>query len=98
MLLEPAYLLKATAADLQASLAKGDFTSVQLVRSCLAQIQRLDGYLHAVISSPPLDNIVATAQRLDQEREAGLVRGAWHGIPVLVKVGRRYTQVHTLAR
>lgn len=86
MVLSANQLLEASAADFQASLHKGDITSVQLVEACLAQIQRHDEYLRAIIAVPPLENVIAVARRLDQERANGLVRSALHGVPVLIKV------------
>jgi amidase len=79
-------LRTATAAQLQSDLSSGKITSVQLVSACLSNIEKYDGYLHAVICSPPHERVVRTAAMLDDERAAGKVRGLLHGIPVLVKV------------
>ena len=81
-------LLKLSAAELQSSMHKGELTSLQLVRLCLAQIQRYDRAgpnLRAMISSPPADTIEVEARTLDQERSQGKLRGPFHGLPIIIK-------------
>lgn len=79
-------LLTATAGDLQKKLCSGDLTSVQLVNACLDQIEKHDGYLHGVIAKAPRASITQQAQKLDDERAAGKLRGKLHGVPILLKV------------
>jgi len=79
-------LQTATAVQLQSDLSSGRITSVQLVSACLSNIEKYDGYLHAVICSAPHERVIRAAALLDDERAAGKVRGPLHGIPVLVKV------------
>lgn len=55
------------------------------MESCLAQIKERDGYLKAMLSIS--SSAVQDAQRLDQERSEGRIRGSLHGIPILIKVG-----------
>lgn len=79
-------LLTATVDDIQRLLSTSSgLTSKQLVFLYLAQIQRHDDYLRAVISTSPENNLLHRAQLLDDERKAGAVRGPLHGIPVLLK-------------
>ncbi|KAL5087698.1 hypothetical protein Trisim1_007563 [Trichoderma cf. simile WF8] len=78
-------LLTADTKTLQQMLNAGSITSAGLVNACLAQIQKHDGYLHAMIQTTPLDILQEVAKTLDDERAAGKVRGPLHGIPVLVK-------------
>ncbi|KAJ9165614.1 Amidase family protein [Coniochaeta hoffmannii] len=78
-------LQTATAVQLQSDLSSGRITSVQLVSACLSNIEKYDGYLHAVICSAPHERVIRAAALLDDERAAGKVRGPLHGIPVLVK-------------
>jgi amidase len=62
------------------------WTSVQLVDLYLARIDSIDRQgprLNAVIEINP--EAKALAERLDQERKDGNVRGPLHGIPILVK-------------
>lgn len=82
-------LLKLSASELQSLMHNGELTSLQLVRLCLAQIQRNDraGHnLRAMISLPSADAIEAEAKILDQERSQGKLRGPFHGLPIIVKV------------
>ncbi len=72
--------------QLQASLAAGRVTSVQLVGAYLARIEAYD------VGGPGLNSVLrrnpraaAEAARLDQERKAGRIRGPLHGIPVVIK-------------
>lgn len=82
----PLDLATAGVAEVEAGLAAGDFTSVELT---LAYLERIDAlsvrgpHLNAVRSVNPA--ALAEAAALDAERAAGTVRGALHGVPVLVK-------------
>ena len=80
-------LLEIDAKQLQGLLESGEVTSLDLVRRYIAQIQRHDDKLHAMIQITPLDLIEQRARSLDQERAAGNVRGPLHGIPITIKVG-----------
>ena len=82
-------LLSATASDLQQQLHDGTLTSIKLVERYLAHIaaHNYKGMsLHALISTAPEDNVLAIARQLDDERKAGTVRSALHGIPMVLKV------------
>lgn len=79
-------LFVATAADIQTLLQAGSLTSVDLVRLYLEQIDKNDGYLRAVTSTPPREWLFQEARRLDGERATGTTRGPFHGIPILIKV------------
>ena len=79
-------VLTADARLLQNLLDKGAVKSVNLVDLYLAQIQRHDGYLHAMLSMPSQDALRTTAAKLDEERLKGQIRGPLHGVPVIVKV------------
>jgi len=72
--------------ELQAAMARGALTSVQLVRRCLARIEQIDRHgphLRSVLEINPDAFKIAAA--LDAERRAKGPRGPLHGIPVLVK-------------
>jgi amidase len=79
-------VLTADIKTLQNWLQHGHGTSVALVESYLAQIQKHDGYLHAMIQVRSLDLLLETAKSLDQERQKGKLRGPLHGIPIIIKV------------
>jgi hypothetical protein len=76
--------LTATASLLQDLLTAGTLKSTDLVEIYIKRIHQYDGYLKAILSIAP--TAVAEAQRLDEERSSGRVRGPLHGIPVVVKV------------
>jgi amidase len=75
--------VEATIPQLQVAMASGALTSVGLTMGYINRIQSLNPTLHAVIEVNP--NALAIAASLDNERSAGHVRGALHGIPLLVK-------------
>jgi Asp-tRNA(Asn)/Glu-tRNA(Gln) amidotransferase A subunit family amidase len=77
---------EATISELQAQMAAGRTTSVELVDAYLARIAAYDHAgpaLNAVIRLDP--HARARAAALDAERKAGRVRGPLHGIPVILK-------------
>ncbi|KAI3336488.1 putative glutamyl-tRNA amidotransferase subunit A [Xylariaceae sp. AK1471] len=78
-------LLTATAGDLEAALSDGRLTSENLVSEYLSRIEKYNGYLRAVISTPPKRHVLKIARDLDLERAAGQVRGPLHGIPIILK-------------
>lgn len=63
-------VLTAEARDLQNWLQSYSLCSVDLVEAYLKQIQKHNGYLHAVISIAPQDLLFKTAKSLDEERTA----------------------------
>jgi hypothetical protein len=86
----PFDVLTTTAADLRSRLENGSLTSVQIVETYLAQIERHNragANLRLILSTPPRQKLVENAQELDKERAAGHVRGPLHGIPIILKVG-----------
>jgi amidase len=79
---------EATIAQLQAQMASGKLTSVQLTNEYIARIIALDqpGADHGVNSIIELNpDALALAQRADNLRKQGKVLGPLHGIPVLLK-------------
>lgn len=75
--------LEATFPKLQRLMAKGVLTSTALVEDYLKRIAELNPLLHAVIETNC--NALQIAEKRDQERRAGQIRGPLHGIPLLVK-------------
>ncbi len=82
-------LQHATLADLQAALAAGTFTSVQLVDAYAARIAAYDSVQGPGPKLNAVQEVSATARaqaaQMDQERAAGHLRGPLHGIPILLK-------------
>jgi len=79
-------LQTATIPDLEAAMASGRLTSVDLVDAYEARIAAYDTAGPKLDAIRQLDPTARTqAERLDAERRAGHVRGPLHGIPVLLK-------------
>ncbi|MGQ0639213.1 MAG: amidase [Gemmatimonadaceae bacterium] len=79
-------VVEGTITGLQDAMAKGRFTSVDLVRAHRARIAAYDQQgpvLNAMIRLNP--NAERDAAALDRERRAGRVRGPLHGIPIVLK-------------
>ena len=74
-----------TAQDILQALQSGNLTSEELVLGYLAQINKTNHYLRAVLQVSP--TLVHDAKERDRERQEGSVRGPLHGLPILVKVG-----------
>jgi amidase len=94
---------EANVAALEQRMADGSLSAHTLTARYLERIAALDAAgpaLHAVIEVNP--DALADADALDAERRAGHVRGALHGIPVLLKdnieaAGRLHTSAGSLA-
>lgn len=75
-----------TIADLQTAMASGGLTARRITEIYLARIAEVDrgaGNLNSVIEVNP--DALTIADQLDRERQSNRVRGALHGIPVLLK-------------
>lgn len=75
-----------TTAQLQCLMGSGDESAVSLTEGYLERIANLNHLgpaLSAVIETNP--DALEIAHRLDRERAAGVLRGALHGIPIVVK-------------
>src|SRR5829696_57252 len=78
------FVLEATAPQLQADFAAGRYSASELVAYYVDRIRRLDTIqLRSVIELNP--DALDIAARLDSERSIGQVRGALHGVPILLK-------------
>jgi amidase len=80
------HLHETTIADLQVAMSSGRLTAQQITLDYIAAIEAIDWAgpeLHSVIEINP--QAVDIAEQLDRERAAGYLRGALHGIPVLLK-------------
>jgi amidase len=84
--LAPFELEEKTIEELQAGLRSGAYSARTLVEQYLGRIEALDRQgptLRHMIETNP--DAFAVAETLDAERTSGRLRGALHGIPVLVK-------------
>ncbi len=68
---------------LQTKMESGELSSVQICEKYLERIKIVDPALKSVIELNP--DAIAIARQMDEERKSGKVRGAMHGIPVLIK-------------
>ncbi|OLS33550.1 amidase [Bacillus sp. MRMR6] len=74
---------EATIFELQHEMKRGTLTSEQLVQFYLDRITKFDDSINSIITID--ENVLEEARQLDLERKAGKVRGALHGIPVILK-------------
>jgi amidase len=75
-----------TISDLQEKMESGDLTARRLVELYTERISEVDKngpYLNSVMELNP--DALSIADTLDDERKAGKLRGALHGIPILIK-------------
>jgi len=75
--------LESTIPELQALMDEDKISSVELTQFYLDRIQQENPRLNAIISVNP--EALSLAAKLDEERNAGKVRGPLHGIPIVVK-------------
>jgi hypothetical protein len=91
--------LQLSAHEYQALMQQGHLRSEDLVNYFLDQIDRhnINGLkLNAVLSVCPREVAISQAKLLDEERGQGRLRGALHGIPIIVKVGEAAGEAFTL--
>src|SRR5216684_515329 len=82
----PTRLNEATVAQLQADMASGKLTSVELTNYYLARIRALDQGAEGVNSIIELNpDALEIAEHADELRRHGTILGPLHGIPVLLK-------------
>lgn len=95
----PGITYETSVADIRAGYENDDFSIAEFTEASLRRIAQLDGadtWLAAMIETNP--DALDTAQLLDEERKAGIVRGPMHGIPVVVKdVFATADRMHTTA-
>jgi amidase len=82
----PRDITEKTAAQIGASIAKGEISSEAVTRAFLARIAKIDDsgpQLNAVLALFP--DAIQQARTRDRERKRGKIRGPLHGVPVLIK-------------
>ena len=78
-----AELNEITVTELQAKMQSGELSSERLTRKYLERIREIDPRLNSVIETNP--DAERIAEEMDRERKNGKLRGALHGVPVLIK-------------
>jgi len=76
-------LIEVTVGELQAKMKSGELSAKKLVEKYLERIKDIDPQLRSVVETNP--DALKIAEDLDRERKNGRLRGALHGIPVLIK-------------
>jgi len=89
----PFSVVEATIPEMQKAMQDGRITSRQIVEQYLQRIGLYEDRLNAVMAVNP--KALAEADRLDQERKAGKVRGPLHGIPIALKDNIHTTDIPT---
>lgn len=70
--------------DICGRIKSGELTATQVTRALLERIESVDGELKSYVRVLA-DAALATAAKLDKDREEGLPLGALHGVPIAVK-------------
>jgi hypothetical protein len=71
--------------ELSEALSDGSLTSVQVLDTYLAQIDRHNDTLRAIVHLAPREQLYRLARQRDFESKLGRCRGPLHGIPIVVK-------------
>jgi amidase len=85
----PFNVLTTTATELETLLHEGSLTSVQIIETYLAQIEKHNhagAKLNAMITVAPRELVLKRAGELDRERKEETIRGSFHGLHIIVKV------------
>lgn len=80
--------LKATATGLAKLLDDGELTSVDIIETFLEQIEKHNhagANINALLATAPRHILLSQAIQLDEERAAGKLRSAFHGLPIIIK-------------
>ena len=76
-------LEEVTVGELQTKMKSGEVSAKQLVEKYFERIKEIDPKLNSVLETNP--DALKIAEDLDKERKIGKLRGALHGIPILIK-------------
>ena len=72
-----------TVAELQDAMKSGKMSAKEIAEKYLARIKEIDGKINSIIEINP--DALMIAEQLDAERKSGKLRGALHGIPIVLK-------------
>ncbi|MEW6321689.1 MAG: amidase family protein [Acidobacteriota bacterium] len=89
----PFSVVEASISEMQQAMTEGRVTSRGLVEQYLQRIALYEERINATIAVNP--NALADAERLDDERRQGKVRGPLHGIPIALKDNIHTTDMPT---
>lgn len=89
----PFSVVEATIPEMQKAMQEGRTSSRHLVEQYLQRLALYNDKINAVITVNP--KALEEANRLDQERKAGTIRGPLHGIPIALKDNILTTDMRT---
>ena len=75
----------APARELAARLAARELSAVEVMRAFLAQIERVNASVNAIVTLRPAAELLADADAADRKLAAGQTVGALHGLPIAIK-------------
>ncbi|HUQ53382.1 MAG TPA: amidase [Gammaproteobacteria bacterium] len=75
----------APARDLAARLAARELSAVEVMRAFLAQIERVNPQVNAIVTLRPAEELLADAAAADRKLASGEAVGALHGLPIAIK-------------
>jgi amidase len=76
-------LTEITIGELQAKMKSGELSAEKIVEKYIERIRQIDPQIRSIVEMNP--DAERIAEELDRERKAGKIRGALHGIPILLK-------------
>ncbi len=76
-------LEETTVAEWQSAMSSGKTSAREITQKYLERIKAIDPKLNSVLETNP--DALKIADDLDKERKSGKIRGALHGIPILIK-------------
>jgi amidase len=75
----------AAARQLAARLAMRELSAVDVMRAFVAQIERVNGQVNAIVTLRPAEDLLADAAAADRKLAAGEAVGPLHGLPIAIK-------------
>lgn len=78
-------LMSVTAVELGAKIQAGEVTAMEAAFDALEQIEKKDETIHSFVTVLEKDSILARAEKVQKQIEAGILTGPLAGVPVAVK-------------
>lgn len=82
---DPGHLVHLSATDLSEAVRRGDVSCREVMEAHLAQIERLNPLVNAIVALRPREELLAEADEKDAMLRRGEHQGWMHGFPVAVK-------------
>jgi amidase len=73
------------AREVAAQLASREISAVEVMRAFLAQIERVNPLVNAIVTLRPVDELLADAENADRRLASGETPGPLHGLPIAIK-------------